>query len=233
MPFRIGPAKRVGYSYWLGVRSDFAIRYNRHMKTTIFGAVFATFMFMGFLMPSTSQALSCLDPASMLQYYTTEDDYIIFTATAGEVKEYVKEAADKTGLDPNMQFDSGYTGQYVEVTEAHKGYPEKLQWVYFEKNSTWGYMCSSGPAEVGQETLYIVSQNHGLFELPRVVNTYPADSALAADIIAALEAAETDNEPMVSEVTTEDWKNRLRTDIVEMIFIVRIKLSEWRWWNTQ
>lgn len=196
------------------------------MKQHITGAVFAVLLVTSLALPQPTQALSCMDPAGMIEYYVDTDDYQVFTATAGEVKEYVFEEADAT--DPNMQFARGYTGQYVEVLESHKGWVDGELWVYYEKNSTWGYMCAGGPAEVGAETLYIVSQNSGMFELPRVVNSYPADSPLAADILAALDKAE--SEGGVSEVSKEDWQNRLRDQIREMIFIITIKLGELNFW---
>ncbi len=203
------------------------------MKSIIFGAVFAVFIFIGVAMPSTSQALSCLDPESMLEYYVSEGDYIIFTGEAGETKAYVKEAADPAGLDPNGQFDSGYSGQYVEVREVHKGYTEAKQWVYFEKHATWGYLCAGGPLEKGTEALYIISRSSGMFELPQVVNVYPIDSPLATDIITALEESEEVGNATIEPISAEDWKNRLRTDLMDMMFIIKVKLGEWRWWNAQ
>ncbi len=196
----------------------------KHILTGLIAAIFVT----SAVMPVTAQALSCLDPAGMIEYYVSQDDYQVFTATAGQIVEHVSEKASTDG-DPNFQYDSGYTGQYVEVTEAHKGYVDEMFWVYYEKNSTWGYLCAGGPAVEGEETLYIVSQRAGLFDLPQVVNSYAVDSPLATDIVAAL--SEAGQEGGVSEVSKEDWKNRLRTQMQEMIFIIGIKLSEWQWWN--
>lgn len=196
----------------------------KHILTGLITAIFVT----SAVMPVTAQALSCLDPAGMIEYYVSQDDYQVFTATAGQIVEHVSEKASTDG-DPNRQFDSGYSAQYVAVSEAYKGYISDKQWVYHQRDSTWNYLCAGGPVEAGTEMLYVVSQRGGLFDLPQVVNSYAVDSPLATDIVAAL--SEAGQEGGVSGVSKEDWKNRLRTQMQEMIFIIGIKLSEWQWWN--
>lgn len=194
------------------------------MKTTFLGVFFALSIFTMVVTPHGASALSCLDPAGMIEYYVSDPDYVVFTATAGEQVEYVKEKATEEFLQ-----DSGYTGQYIEVDTVYKGYPENKQWVYWQKDATWGYLCAGAPPEEGAEALYIISQPHGVFDLPQVVNVYAVDSTFATDIIAALSQEDTET----VEVGPEEWQNRLRTDLKEMIFLIRVKLAEFRWWLGQ
>ena len=202
------------------------------MKTYIFMPLLTLLAIFGLvavaLIPGQSQALSCLDPAGMREYYVSEPNYVVVTATAGDTKEFVKEKA--AAGDPNMQHDSGYSAQFVEVSEVHKGGVADSQWVYFEKDGTWGYLCSGGPAEKGTEMLYIINQSDGMFALPQVVNLYEADSPLAKDILTALEAEEDSGEPYLDTVSKDDWVNRLKNELKEMAFIIEIKLTEWKFW---
>lgn len=189
------------------------------MKQYITGILIALFIVVGSSIPAPAAALSCMDPAGMLDMYTDEPEYLIFTATAGEAMEHVRRAAVEG--DPNRQFSDGYTGQAVTASKAHKGGVSENFYVYHSKNATWGYMCSSGPVTKGEEALFITRQQEGPFGLMTVVNTYPADSDLARDIIRAV-SEEGSNANIGVEMKD------LRDEIMEMIFLVRIKLAEWR-----
>lgn len=179
--------------------------------------------------PAQSFALSCMDPQGMVENYVTEPSYVIVTATAGEIKEHVKD--EVLADDPNAMYPSGYTGQFLEISEAHKGTSPDSQWVYFERNSTWNYLCVGGPAKAGTENLYIISTGDGLFEIPKVAGVYEANSPIAKDILKAL--AGSDEEPSVYEVSDADWTQRLKDELKDMAFIIRVKLSEWKFWMAQ
>jgi hypothetical protein len=205
------------------------------MKTYIFVPLLTLLAIFGLvavaLIPMQSQALSCLDPASMVEYYVSEPNYIVFTATAGDIKEFVKEKA--AAGDPNTQYDSGYSSQFVEVSEVHKGGVANSLWVYFQKDGTWGYLCSGGPAQDGTEMLYIINQSDGMFALPQVVNLYEADSDMAKNILKALAADEEAGEPYLDTVSKDDWLSRLKNELKEMAFVIEIKLAEWKFWLTK
>ncbi len=197
------------------------------MKYTLFSAVFviAAIIFI----PTQTQALSCVDPASMLEYYQNEPQYTIFTAVAGETKEF-----DKPGSAEEFEFAvgaSGYTGQYVEVSTVYKGSIQDSLWVYHQKDSTWGYLCASGPVTEGEATLFIVNEDTSTLGLTTVVNSYPIESDLAKDVI---EAVDTGTDESISYTFTADnWKQELAREIKEAIFVIRIKFAEWRFWNAQ
>lgn len=176
--------------------------------------------------PSQSYALSCMDPEGMVENYVTDPSYTIVTATTRETKEYIKEAA--IADDPNAQYNSGYTGQFIEVKEAHKGVSPDSQWVYFHRDGTWNYLCVAQPPKAGTESLYIITTGNGLFDVARVAGVYEADSQIAKDVLKALEGGE--EEPSVYEVSDADWVQRLTDELKDMAFIVRVKLEEWKFW---
>ena len=94
-------------------------------------------------------------------------------------------------------------------------------------------MCASGPAEAGETRVYVINPPQGQFSVPQVVNSFPADSELATDLLNAIEANDAQGPAYINFVTSENWKERLRNDLMEMIFYIRLKLGEWRWWNAQ
>lgn len=203
--------------------------YTSTMKqVTIFG--FLLVLFGVVAAPAQTEALSCVDPASMMENYVDSSDYVIFTGVAGETIEHVKQAASTDG-DPNRQFNEGYVGQHVTVTTAYKGQISGDLWVYHQQNSTWGYMCANGPADAGTETVYIIIPAQGAFGLVEVMNSYPADSDWGKDLIAALEAADDNGPAYINFTTGENWRQDLTNQIREMIYLIRIKLTEWRWWR--
>lgn len=196
---------------------------------TIISAILA----LALMLPGVSHALSCMSPEMQMENFGENADFIIFTATAGETIEHVKEPADTTGQDPNRVFNEGYTGQYVEVSELHKGQVSGGLWVYYNQNSTWGYMCAGAPAAAGTEMLYVITAPNGNFGMPFVNSAYAADSAVAQNIITQLAAAEDNGPAYVNFTTSENWRTDLANEILEMVFLIRIKLAEWRWWKAQ
>lgn len=202
-------------------------RHNIHMKHTLFFAGFLLVSF--FVTPPQVDALSCMDPASMLEYYQNESQYTIFTAVAGETKEF-----DKPGSAEEFEFAvgaNGYTGQYVEVSTVHKGSIQDSLWVYHQKDATWGYLCASGPVTEGESALFIVNQDNSTLGLTTVVNSYPVDSSLAQDIIETVDTGT--DESIAFPSTAANWKQDLAREIKEAIFVIRIKFTEWRFWHTK
>jgi hypothetical protein len=177
------------------------------------------------IIPSTAAALSCLDPASSIEYHATDPDYTIVTAKAGEVIEYVQ---TKAASDQSFMQDSGYTGQYINVKESHRGGMDSQAFVYFRKDATWGYMCTSNPPAVGEESIYVLSKEHGTFGLTHVVQVYALDSVHATDLLAALETEGAKGQVYTKDAAT--WQQDLAEDLREMVFFIRLKLNEWRFW---
>ncbi len=182
----------------------------------------------GVTVPATSYALSCLDPASSMVNYVTNTDYTIITAKAGEATGYVRNKA--TDKQP-FKNDDGYTGQYISVSKSHKGVMDSQAFVYFQKNGTWGYMCTNHPPAAGVESIYVLTKGNSPFNLTRVVQVYAIDSQYAANLLAALEVDTATGE--VSVRTSDSWKEGLAANLREMLFLIRLKLNEWRFWKTQ
>ena len=178
--------------------------------------------------PGQSAALSCIDPEGMVEHIVSEPDYIVVTAVPTEQKEHVKDKANVE--DPNMAYDSGYTGQFIEVKESHKGGTPDSQWVYFTRNGTWNYLCAGNPPALNTENVYVMGYSANVFEPQTIVATYPADSEIAKDLIEAIGEAEEVVEPTVYEVPKTDWVTRFTDELKEMAFIVKVKLSEWKFW---
>ena len=131
--------------------------------------------------PSSSYALSCIDPDGMIEHIVSTPDYVVVTATPTENKQHVKEKA--TTNDPNQAYDSGFTGQFLKVSKAHMGTSPDSQWVYFMRDGTWNYLCAGEPAKVGTENIYVLSVPSNVFDLTTVVAVYPTDSEVAKDLL--------------------------------------------------
>lgn len=195
--------------------------FKKYMKALYVIPVFAL-AFLA-LQPGETHALSCMSGEMMIEYYVNDDQYQIVTATPVAEEEYIKEVATEKWMQ-----DSGYTGQMIEVTEAHKGYADSQQWVYYRTDATWGYLCAGEPPALNTEALYIIDSTN---ELPTVVNSYPVDSELAADILAALEASDDLGEPSINEVTAQNWRERIASDIRDLAFLIKVKFGEWKFWR--
>jgi hypothetical protein len=183
-----------------------------------------------FVAPSQSYALSCIDPDGMIEHIVSTPDYVVVTATPTENKEHVKEKATKD--DPNQAYDSGYTGQFLKISEAHMGTTPKQQWVYFMRDGTWNYLCAGEPAKVGTENIYVLSVPSNVFDLTTVVAVYPTDSEVAKDLLKEIADAEEVVEPAVYDVPAKDWTTRLHDELKDMAFLIKLKLSEWNFWKT-
>jgi hypothetical protein len=175
--------------------------------------------------PQQSFALSCIDPEGMIEYIVSNPDSIVVTAKVVEQKEHVQEAAKKD--DPNGMYDSGYTGQFLEVSKAHMGTASDQQWVYFTRNSTWNYLCAGNPPKVGTESIFVLNFPASPFELQTVTAVYEVDSELGKDLLEAIEDADSEVEPTIYEVPKVDWVTRLQDELKDMAFIIKVKLSEW------
>lgn len=183
------------------------------------------FAFVIGLAPVPAQALSCLDPRGMIENFATEPTYTIFTANPGKTVEHTKETAS----EPFMQ-DSGYTGQYVEVSEVHKGMMDSKAWVYFQKDSTWGYLCTNQPPKTGEVSVYIINNDNSATSLPQVVNVFSLNDEIAMELLEKL--ANDNEEGYLNEQTPQTIKQRVADSLRELIFIARIKLAEWRFWGS-
>lgn len=181
--------------------------------------------------PEQTQALSCIDPAGMVEYIVKDPNSIVVTAKATEQVERIDKKAEAN--DPNKGYDSGYTGQFLEISKAHMGTVPDSQWVYFHRDGTWNYLCTGEPPKVGTESIYVLQMPSNNFQLETVTAVYPVDSQIAKDLLKAIDKANSDAEPMVYEVPKADWLTRLKDELTEMAFIMKIKLAEWNWWMTQ
>jgi len=181
--------------------------------------------------PDQTHALSCIDPEGMIDYIVKDPNSIVVTATPKEQAERVDKKAVKD--DPNGMYDSGYTGQFLEIEKAHMGTVPDSQWVYFRRDSTWNYLCAGEPPKVGTENIYVLQMPQSVFELETVTAVYPANSDMAKKLLKAIEDADSEVDPMVYEVPKADWLTRLHDELREMAFIIKIKLAEWHFFKNQ
>ena len=179
--------------------------------------------------PTPSHALSCIDPEGMVKYIVSDPNSIVVTATPVTQAERVKEKADKN--DPNGMYDSGYTGQFLEISEAHMGTVPDKQWVYFHRDATWNYLCAGEPPKVNTENLYVIQVPNSVFELQTVTAVYPVDSEIGKDLLEAIDDATLEVEPAIYEVPKSDWLTRLHDELKDMAFIIKVKLAEWNAWK--
>lgn len=192
--------------------------------------LFVSVLSIGVTSPHLTYALSCLDPASSIEYYIEDEQITIATAVAGETMEHITQPASTDG-DPNRAYDAGYVGQRISVLEAHKGYIESEKWVYYNVNPTWGYMCTNQPPEAGVTSVYVLNNSVGAFDLPGVVQVYAVDSQYAESLLAAIKAG--DITGSMRETSAESWTQDLAQTLREMVTILRIRLAEWRFWVAQ
>lgn len=182
-----------------------------------------------FAAPSQSYALSCIDPEGMIEYIVSNPDYLVVTAKPTEQTEHVKDKIVKG--DPNRMYASGYSAQFLDISKAHMGTVPDRQWVYFHRDGTWNYLCTGEPPKIGTENIYVIDFSSNLFQPQSVVAVYPVDSDLAEGLLEAIADKEDLGEPAVYEVTKADWLTRLRDELTEMAFIIKVKLAEWNAWK--
>lgn len=180
--------------------------------------------------PTQSQALSCIDPEGMVEYIVKDPNSIVVTAKATETKELVDKKADEQ--DPNQMYNTGYTGQMIDISKAHMGTVPDAQWVYFRRDGTWNYLCTGEPPKVGTENIYVLQMPSNSFQLETVTAVYPVDSQIAKDLLKAIDKADSEAEPMIYEVSKADWLTRLHDELMEMAFIIKVKLAEWNWYKS-
>jgi hypothetical protein len=198
------------------------------MKKIMIVPVVAMLVMAAFVQPAS--ALSCIDPEGMIEYVVKDPNSVAVTAKAIETKEHIDKKAIKD--DPNGMYNSGYTGQFLEIETAHMGTVPDSQWVYFRRDGTWNYLCVGEPPKVGTENVYVIQVPQSNFELQTVSAVYAVDSEMGKKLIKAIEAADSEVEPMVYEVPKSDWVTRLHDELKDMAFIIKIKLSEWNFWKS-
>ena len=198
------------------------------MKTAIILPALAFVALVAF--PTDSYALSCIDPEGAVKYFSEQEDLLIVTATPKENKEHIKVHANK--MDPNAAYNEGYTAQYLEITEAHRGSVPDKMWAYFTRNGTWNYLCVGEPAKLGTENVYVLDQADNGFDVTGVAAVYPVDSELAKDLLKAVEDNNEDlGTPEVYETDKLYWVTQLHDQLKEMAFMMKVKLSEWTFWK--
>jgi hypothetical protein len=181
--------------------------------------------------PTNSYALSCIDPEGAVKYFSEDADLLIVTAVPKENKEHVKVHANK--MDPNAAYNEGYTAQYLEVKEAHRGSVPDKMWAYFTRNGTWNYLCVGEPAKIGSESVYVLDQADNEFGVTGVAAVYPADSDLAKELLKAVEDNNEDlGTPEVYKTDKMYWVTQLHDQLKDMAFMIKVKLSEWTFWNS-
>lgn len=184
--------------------------------------------------PQSATALSCLDAASSVELFANNADYIVVTATAGETTEHDQtiDENDEDSLFGQMNVQAnGYTGQYIAVSESHQNGMDSQAKVYYQKDSTWGYLCTSNPPAAGTDNVYVLARDNAPFGLTTVVQVYAADTEFATQLLAELEANEATGE--VYERTANSWRESLYNDLKQMAFYIKLKLSEWQFWANQ
>jgi hypothetical protein len=196
-------------------------------KIFVVGAFLLT---VGVVMPAPAHALSCVDPEGMIDYVVKDPNSIVVTATVKEQAERVDQKAKKD--DPNGMYDSGYTGQFLNIEKAHMGTVPDRQWVYFRRDATWNYLCAGEPPKVGSKNIYVLQMPQNVFELETVTAVYPVDSDMGKKLMKATEDADSEVEPMVYEVPKADWLTRLHDELKDMAFIIKVKLAEWTYWKS-
>ena len=104
--------------------------------------------------------------------------------------------------------------------------------MYFSRNGTWNYLCVGEPPAIDSDNVYVLHKDEGLFSFTKVVAVYAADSDMAKKLVAALEESDSDDleAPMVYEASASYWLEELKNELVEMAFITKVKLAEWKFW---
>lgn len=141
-------------------------------------------------LPSSASALSCLNPAEMLEKYATDESYTVALIEAG--------ATETEGDQHN---------QVITTKEVYKGKLAPTDTVNFTFHETWNYLCSGGPAEEGTQSMYIIRDQ-------QVVQSFAADSELGQNLIQLI----TESEQSPVTVSKEEMeKKSLMQQIVSLL----------------
>jgi hypothetical protein len=165
------------------------------------------------ILPATpASALSCLPTDMYIDEVIGKDEVVIFTAT---VNDQVKK--------------DDYTAEMVTVTAAHQGYVENTIFVYHQKDETWGYLCNSGPKEVGATGVYIAERDaKGTYNVSQRLDT--TDNA---ELIATLteKLADADITGEIVTLTTTDRMAQIMTTVSDLFQQIKKLFSEYTYWK--
>ena len=145
-------------------------------STTLIGASLLLILVTIIALPHPAAALSCMNPAELLEQYATQDDYNVALITGG--------AIETVGDEHN---------QTITTNTLYKGELGTTDTVSFAFNETWNYLCSGGPAAEGAAAVYVLSDQ-------QVIQVFAPDSELAQDLLALIAPPTT----QPTEVTLED-----------------------------
>jgi hypothetical protein len=117
-------------------------------------------------LPHQAAALSCLNPAEMIEQYATGDTYTVALVQAGAV-ETVGDTHD----------------QVITTKTLYKGALATTDTVAFSFNETWDYLCVGGPAKDGAQALYVLQDK-------QVVQVFTINSEFGQNLLAAITTPE-------------------------------------------
>lgn len=157
-------------------------------------------------------ALSCLPVDMYLEEVVGDEEVVIFEATSLERIE-----------------ENAHTIEVLKVTEAKQGWVEKELFAYHEKNEFWGYLCNNGPKAEGSTGLYIATRNDQGQYLVR--QRLELTDPLVADLVADLETASI--EGGISEISTEDRRYQIVSNIKDLIAQIHALLKEYSYWKSK
>jgi hypothetical protein len=141
-------------------------------------------------LPAPAAALSCLNPAEMIERYATEEAYTVALIEAG--------AIEKKGEEHD---------QTITTKTLYKGALNTTDTVTFAFDETWNYLCTGGPATEGTEALYVLNEK-------QVVQVFASDSELAQSLTATIGTPEV----QPTAVTVEEAaKKNLMEQIVGLL----------------
>ncbi len=163
------------------------------------------------LIPERASALSCLPVDMYLKDVVSDENIVIFTATA------TKQLPEKA-----------YTAEFVTVDTVLQGYVEATTFVYHQKDETWGYLCNNGPHEQSSEPgLYVATRDaYGKYQ---VYQRLPLSSEYVTTLKADLKAAEVTGEKVT--LSSTDRMNQIMTTISDMLSEIVILLKEYAFWK--
>jgi hypothetical protein len=131
-------------------------------------------------LPQQAAALSCLNPAEMIERYANQDSYTVAIVTAGAV-ETMGDTHD----------------QSITTKTLYKGELDTIDTVTFSFDETWNYLCTGGPATEGTEAVYVLSDK-------QVAHVFALDSQLAQTLLGTIDTPEIQPTP----VTLEEAENK-------------------------